>query len=329
MFKYVLIPSSESEPITTLEESKAGGLSDDYLAKRAKEYFFAKSNGAARARSLDEASPEERKVLAQQIRDQYSSSSGNNDAAGNQIQQMDDEMILNLVKASEASATCEITALTVPTALNNYRGVSMYGNDRAKDLKLPLNNRATALLQACGHQSNTIHGDVFVGKYHDNEIEDIWERVDFTEDEVQGNLQDKEWVKISKQKGGGGGAGGAAASLSGMMSNSMGGQPSAGVTSSIGEENGYKWTQTEDELEIKFSVSAGTKAKYCKVKFGRKSLKVTVAGQTLCDGSTWGDIVVDESTYTIQDDPDTGGRELCVTLAKQANQHWNYAVMKK
>mmetsp|Transcript_15458 Transcript_15458/g.19627 ORF Transcript_15458/g.19627 Transcript_15458/m.19627 type:complete len:329 (-) Transcript_15458:35-1021(-) len=322
-FKYIFIPCSASEPITTNEESKEGGLSDDYLAKRAKEYFFAKSNGAARAKALDEASPEDRKRLAQQVRNQYASS--DNADAKSQLEKMDDEMLINLLKASQGSATCEITALTVPTPLNNYRGVSMYGDDNAKNLNLPLNERATAILKACGHQSNSIHGDVFVGRYHDNEAEDIWERVDFDEAEVQGDLESKEWVKKAKQKGGGGGIGTAAASLSGMM-NGAGG----GLTNNVGEENGYKWSQTEDEVEIKFSVPAGTKAKYCKVKFGSKTLRVTVAGQTFCDGETWGPIIVDESTYTIQDDPESeSGRELCISLGKKSNEHWNYAVMKK
>ena len=151
-------------------------------------------------------------------------------------------------------------------------------------------------------------------------MEDIWERVDFTEDELQGDLGSKDWIKIAREKGGGGGVGTAAASLSGMMSGA----------SNEGQENGYKWSQTEDEVELRFAVASGTKAKYCKVKFARNSLKVTVAGQTLCDGKTWGTVAVDESTYTIQDDPDSeSGRELCISLGKQTHDHWNYAITQK
>jgi hypothetical protein len=317
MFKFVFIPCSVAEPITTDEESKEGGLSDDFLAKRAKDYFYSKSDGAARAKALEEATPDEKKQIAQQIRNQYSSHE--NPAAREQVNKMDDEMLLNLVKASH-SATCEITALTVPTALNNYRGVSMYGDDNAKTSNLPLNSRASNLLKASGHQSNNIHGDVFVGRYHDNEAEDIWERVDITEEEVQGDFESKDWIRTAKQKGGGGGVGTAAASLSGMMSG----------TSNVGQEDGYKWSQTEDEVEMKFPLPPGTKAKYCKVKFGVNSLRVTVAGQTLCDGATWGIVAVDESTFTIEDDPESEtGRELCISLGKKANEHWNHAVLKK
>ncbi len=317
MFKFIFVPCTLTEPITTKEESKAGGLKDDYLVTTAKEYFFEKSGGAARVKALDEASPEKQKQIVQQIRNQYSSHE--NHAAREQVQKMDDEMLLNLFRAN-SSASCEIIALTLPTELNNYRGVSMYANDNAKTLELPINDRATALVKACGHQSNIIHGDVFVGRYNDNEIQDIWERVDFTEEDIQGDLETKEWIKTCKKKGGGGGVGGAASSLSGMMSG----------TSQTSNEDGYKWSQTDDEVEIKFSVAPGTKAKYCKVKFGRKSLKVTVAGQTLCDGETWGTVSIDESTYTIQDDPDSeSGRELCISLGKHSNEHWNYAIMKK
>ncbi len=314
MFKYVFIPCSESNPIETQEESKAGGLSDDYLAKRAKEYFHQKSNGAARAKALDEATSEQRKQIAQNVRNQYMKS--DNASVRAQIEKMDDEMLLSLVKASEASATCEITALTVPTALNSYRGVSMYGDDNAKDRDLPFNKRATELLTACGHQSNNVHGDVFVGRYHDNEVEDIWERVDFTEDELKGDLVSQDWIQTAREKGGGGGLGTAAASLSGMMS----GQ------SQETKEKTYTWSQTEDEVEMKFAVAPGTKAKYCKVKFGAKTLKISVAGQTLCDGKTFGTVAVDESTYTIQDNDSGSGRELCISLGKKTNEHWTYAV---
>ena len=50
------------------------------------------------------------------------------------------------------------------------------------------------------------------------------------------------------------------------------------------KENRYTWYQMNDEVKIKFSVASGTKAKYVKVKFGRNTLKVSVAGQTACDG---------------------------------------------
>jgi len=361
MFKYVFIPAVESEPISSCEADKSGGLSNDFLAKNAKQYFFEKNGGAARASALENATPEEKKLVAKQIRDMYASPSsssggGATGGAGSQLAQMNDDDLIDVVKTSEASATCEITALTVPTPTNNYQCVSMYGDDQGRTRNLPFNVRATAVMKACGHglppatsnedgKQSGIYGDVFVGKCKDNEMADIWERVDLNVEEVEGDLDEVEWCRIARKKGGGGGRGGgaAAASLSGLMGNALkggngggmagGAVPMGGGGGGGGEmsENGYKWSQTDDEVEIKLAVAPGTKAKYVKVKFGRKTLKVTVAGQTLCEGETWSDVVIDDCTYTIQDDSEsaTGGRELCVTLGKKVAEQWNYAVMRK
>lgn len=355
-FKYVFIPTVESEPIATLEGDKSGGLSDDALAKNAKQYFFEQNGGATRALALENATPGEKKVLAKQIRDQYtspSSSAGSSEGgAASQLAQMDDDALIDVVKTSQASATCEITALTVPTPTNNYRAVSMYGDDQGRTRNLPFNVRATAVMKACGHglpptssnedgKRSGIYGDVFVGRCIDNETADIWERADLGVEEVEGDLDEVEWCRTARKKGGGGGrgSGSAAASLSGLMGNALRGGGGGGITggaNSIGggemSENGYKWSQNNDEVEIRLAVASGTKAKYVKVKFGRNTLKVTVAGQTLCDGETWSDVVVDDCTYTIQDDSEStdGGRELCITLGKKKeSEHWNYAVMRK
>lgn len=224
MFKYVFIPASESEPILSHTASKQGGLSNDALAQTAKHYFFEKSGGAQRARALDHASPESKAQLVQQIRQEYSASSS-------AIQTMDDEAILHLYKSTHASATCEIICLTVPTALNGYKAVSMYGDDNARNKNYPFNKRATELMKACGHalpsdgsnedgKLSGVYGDVFVGRCLDDEIKDIWERVDMDVEEVEGDLDKIEWCRIARKKGGGGGHGGSsAASLSSTLQN--------------------------------------------------------------------------------------------------------------
>uniref|UniRef100_A0A7S3V6J3 CS domain-containing protein n=1 Tax=Chaetoceros debilis TaxID=122233 RepID=A0A7S3V6J3_9STRA len=352
MFKYVFIPAEESEPISSKSLSKAGGLSADELSKTAKEYFFEQSGGAARKIIIDNASPAEKKQIAKQIRDQYAST-----PSASQINSMEDDALLEIIKSTQASATCEITCITVPTPTNSHQAVSMYGDDNARNRDSPFNKRATDLMRATGHglpadNSNAdgkpsgIFGDVFVGRCHDNEVADIWERVDFTEDDITGDLSKVEWCRTARKKGGGGGHGGAPASLSSTLSNmtaqqngaganasaiGAGAAPSTGTTGTPGdnEENGYKWSQTDDEVEIRFAVPSNTKAKYVKVKYGIQSLKVSMSGTTLCEGETWGHITVDDSTYTIQDDSDTGGRELCITLGKKEAEQWNYAVMKK
>ena len=77
-----------------------------------------------------------------------------------------------------------------------------------------------------------------------------------------------------------------------------------------------------------------TKAKNVRVKFGNRSVKVSLTGvpceeEVLCDGETWDQIDVDGSTFTLQNEPTAQptGRELCVTLEKKnPGQTWNFAI---
>jgi len=340
-FNYILIPADDTKPIQSLSASKDGGLSNDALSNYAKDYFYTLSGGANRAKILNEATDEEKKQLAQSIRNQYA-----NTPSAESLNKMGDDALLELIKTSESSGTCEITCLTVPTPLNEQKGVSMYGDDNARNRNYPFNHRATALMKACGHtfpqgssnedgKPNGIYGDVFVGRCHDDEVKDIWERVDFTPDEVEGDLSQKEWIRIALKKGGGGGHGGSAASLSNTLSNigksNNGANLGTGALATEPGENqgdGFSWSQTDEEVEIKIKVAKNIKAKHVKVKFGKKSLKVTSAGQTLIDGETWAEFSIDDSTFTIQDDEESGGRELCITLGKKEMETWNYAVVR-
>jgi len=93
-----------------------------------------------------------------------------------------------------------------------------------------------------------------------------------------------------------------------------------------GKGDGYTWSQNSEEVEFRFPVSAGTKAKYVKVTFGSKKLKVVLAGQTLISGALGGTVVVDDSTYTLEDASSGTGKELCVTLGKKEGNTWPYMI---
>ena len=92
-----------------------------------------------------------------------------------------------------------------------------------------------------------------------------------------------------------------------------------------GEGDGYSWSQNDEEVEFRFPVAAGTKAKYVKVHFARTTLKVIVAGQTLVSGELGGTAEVEDSTFTIEDVG--SGRELCVTICKkEEGRTWPFVV---
>ena len=173
-------------------------------------------------------------------------------------------------------------------------------------------------------------GDVFVGRCHDDEIADIWERVDFTVEDANPR---SEWCDVARQPGGGGGGGhsaaaggggGGARSLSSLMNQNAAAMDSSGFRE--GKADGYTWSQNDEEVELRFPVASGTKAKYVKINFGKTKLKVVVAGQTLLNGTLGGTVEVDDSTFTIEDANGGTSKELCVTLGKKEGNTWPFVI---
>uniref|UniRef100_A0A7S3L4D1 CS domain-containing protein n=1 Tax=Amphora coffeiformis TaxID=265554 RepID=A0A7S3L4D1_9STRA len=339
-FEFVKIPANASEPIESHKADKAGGLSDDALVKFAKNYFFETTGAKKRARVLENASAAERQVLAAQVRTQLASSGSGGDNKNStmisRLNEMDDDTVLDMIYRNQSQPSCDISALTVPTAGNNFKAVSMYSADSAKEHGLPRNERATALMVSCGHAApdGGMYGDVFVGRAADNEATDIWERVDFTVADADPKAA---WCETARSSGGGGGSGAAAASsLSNLVQQQQGMKITDGAALHNNNDTTYgyngappvreswgTWSQTDDEVELKLAVAAGTKAKYCKVNFSRTALKVTVAGNVLLQGTLFDPIALDESTFTLQDEGPTG-RELAITLGKSDPRKWSF-----
>jgi hypothetical protein len=96
-FKYVLIPSDDSKPIQEFHGDKSGGLSNDYLIRYAKEYFFEKNGGALRTSTLQNLSSEEQKLYADEIRKQYGTANSDN-----QLKQLDDETLVKIFRCVES-----------------------------------------------------------------------------------------------------------------------------------------------------------------------------------------------------------------------------------
>jgi hypothetical protein len=84
------------------------------------------------------ATPEQKKALADQLREEVRSASATSPYAS-QMAAMDDETLIKIMMSTHTSETCEITALTVPTKTNQQRAVSMYSDDNARTQNLPYN----------------------------------------------------------------------------------------------------------------------------------------------------------------------------------------------
>ena len=138
MFKYIFIPTNDSKPIEIRSGDKAGGLQNDIVSQTAKDYFFSNSDKGAKAAALKDATPEQRTVLAKQLREEVQTASATSSYAS-QMAALDDDTLINIMMTTNTSASCEITALTVPTKSNNQRAVSMYSADDARTQELPYN----------------------------------------------------------------------------------------------------------------------------------------------------------------------------------------------
>lgn len=206
----------------------------------------------------------------------------------------------------------------------------MYTADDARIRNLPRNARATSLLTACGHAVREakasigaappggIHGDAFVGRYHDDEARDVWEREDMDVEEVTVHRCPlPEWIELALKPGGGSG---------GSVSTTTAATDNNNVPSiedlKIGQGDGYTWNQNDDEVELRFPMDGidAIKARDVKIEFKMKSLKVVVFGKTLLDATLGGDVDTEDSTFTIEDG--NSGKELCVTLGKKESYTW-------
>jgi hypothetical protein len=273
-FTYVKIPAIGSASIEELKASKAGGLEKDELVANAKAYF----------------------------RDQQPAS------------QRPDNPIL--------SPSCDIMALTIPMEGNGFQAVSLYASDTGVDSTV--NERATKLVTACGHNlPDKIRGDVFVGRAEDNEVADVWERRDFTVEDADPTA---DWCRTARSAGGGGGHGtSGASSLSGILQQQFSKNATAvqhatpvsqgmygmNGTAAVEEPWGGKWTQHQEEVELKVTVPSNVKPK---IVFKRNQLLI-VFGNKEIKGDLFGAIVPDECTYTIEAMGDDQ-KEVCITLTK-------------
>ena len=248
-----------------------------------------------------------------------------------QYQQFPDDALQNIAQA----VTVEITPLVCPTISNGYTGVSMYTDDKSRIRGTSvLNAAATRIARECGHGGVEIYGDAFVGRYVDNEREDVWVRVDFG----IGDVEDGGWRRRACEPGGGGGGGGGEDGKQGqIMADAAGGgnvldlgdaTVAKGKRSEDKETDSLTWNQTSDEVEIIYKgVPPSCRSSDVDVVFAREYLEVRVRGGRDYGRRKLGGMVVkDECTWTIQDGG-KGGRELCVTLAKrEEGEMWGECV---
>lgn len=195
-FTFVLIPCAKEKDLRLFEKSSLGGLEKDEVQKMAKIHFASENDTEINTESIKSS-----------LREQ-----------GKDPETMDP----NIFKAFAArGASVEICSLVIPTHANKYIGVSLYCDGTGKIKGLPINERASAIAQACGHSTLVVFGDCFLSRYYDNEAEE-WMRRNISLEEA---CVDAPWVaeagklNAGKNMGAYTSSGSAASSLQAVINN--------------------------------------------------------------------------------------------------------------
>lgn len=237
------------------------------------------------------------------------------------------------------AGSVEIVSLMLPCAANGFIGVSMYCDSYSKTRNLDGNARATSIANICGYTMQVL-GDVFFGRYHDDESMD-WERLDFGIEDLS---SDAAWVAAAHQMNKGKKMGGATTSA--MLQNMLNSNNTAVVDGAADDkpsggeqtlDDFLCWSQGNDEIEVKVRVQGPVKASDLAIKIRSKHLQVlpkaagrlepwASAGDSLHPimrggADLWGAIDPDCSGWTLEKGK---GEEVTIvfTLAKAKAISW-------
>ena len=296
-FRYVFIPADTDDAIEVREFNQVD-LENDSFIQMIKKYFAVTNSETG----LD------KELLIKQMSDH---------AKKDITESIDPEMLDRLI----SNTSVDILSIAVPSVENEFRGVSLYCDDKGRAKNLIVNPRAAGLANACGLIGQTFYGDIFLSRVYDDG-EDHWFRMHFDMTDVS---SDAEWVKraayqASRKLSSG------PASLSGLADQFFkrtGG--SANQTAILdgsnqaapviqGEKGLYKWYQTEDDIEVTIPVSIeGLSIKDMSVNMKPKSLVVRLGDTVAVDGDLFESIDTTESTWTYS----KKDRILQITLVKK------------
>lgn len=326
-FLFVFLPVDG--PLQEISGPLSGGLENDYCQNYAKAHFADGTDGAAMLKTTLESF----KTQNQDI---------------NAVS----PKLMETLRSMGASV--EICAMSLPSKDNSFIGVSFYcdANGIAKGARL--NARATDLARCCGNTSIAVYGDVFVGRYYDNE-EEAWSRVSIREEEIR---SDAPWVMAAQKANAGRNM--ANCSTSGLLAqyaNAGTKQPTPSATPSITSSSSsssptvpknISWIQIGEELEIQYRLPTGATKRDVTVKFKASNLLIKVRGSVDGDGGgegegedeevralrqrlaaepsgaeLFGKVCVDDCTWTVEARPDLGAPLLVVSMTKQSERDWD------
>ena len=91
----------------------------------------------------------------------------------------------------------------------------------------------------------------------------------------------------------------------------------------------YRWVQSLQDLQVCIPVPAGTKAKHLVIDIKKTKLVAKIGGkEPILDGELWASVKMEDCFWSVEDDADSGGRLVTITLTKDNQMEWWRCVIK-
>lgn len=211
-----------------------------------------------------------------------------------------------LQSVAEKEGHVEQFRLVNPVPSNKFTGMNLYIDEIGLLKRLPLNQRAMELAQRCGYDPPPLlYGDVFVGRV---QYQPTIGNVDIGVEEVMGG----EWVERAAVQN--------LEYQAGTMGVSDERQPVVdGMDGTEQEAEGYSWTQTNDEIEIRVPIPATPKPT---VTFRPMTLRVSVGGDVNVALELYARVDTDGCTWTLETNKDKSEKVLVITCEKSECVTW-------
>lgn len=282
---YVLIPADTSQPLQEFSFTPTAFKSGDTLAVHLKSAFSGDGKGVD--------------LTLLQVPTQLGSGDGPTTVSQSALEKV----------AKQGSV--ETFSLVHPTPSNKFTGVNIYLDEVGMLKRLPLNTRASDLAARAGfHPPPQFYGDVFVGRIQNKPyLQNVSFRlgVDTALDAPWLQRATAENLEYQQE-------------LNRITGRNETQPKIAGGDGHAKEENGYSWTQTEEELEVVVPLDASVVSREVQVKFRPQSVQIVCRKDLVASVDLFERVDPDDCTWTL--DKKGGLQTLIITMGKQVPALW-------
>jgi hypothetical protein len=211
-----------------------------------------------------------------------------------------------------AKGSVETFALVRPCPSNKFTGINIYLDEVGMMKRLPVNTRAADFAARAGfNPPPTFYGDVFIGRVSAvPQVKNESFKVGIDTNPDAAWLEKAAVHNLEYQ-----------ADHNRMTGNTATQASNAGEDGKEKVENGYSWTQTDDEVEVVVPLPQNCTTKAVKVKFLPKSIQVNVNKVVVLTLDFFAKIDPDGCTWTLDKDV-AEKKNLVITCEKADPVSW-------